>query len=165
MTERILNVLFLCSDNASRSLIAESSLLKDGAGRFNVFSGGVRPAAAVNPLTLKVLADDGYAIDGLTCKDWHDFTGEAAPDIDFVITLCDELKGNDFSQLPGRPVKAHWGVLDPGSVEGTVIDKERAFVTALRQLRRRVSAFGALPFNGLNKMTLQAKLGEIGLLD
>ena len=165
MAERLLNVLFLCSDNASRSLIAESSLLKDGEARFNVFSGGVRPAAAVNPLTLKVLADDGYAIDGLTCKDWHVFTGEGAPDIDFVITLCDDLKGNDFSLLTGRPVRAHWGIFDPGAVEGTLIDKERAFVTALRQLRRRVSAFGALPFDGLNKMTLQAKLGEIALLD
>ena len=165
MAERILNVLFLCSDNASRSLIAESSLLKDGEARFNVFSGGVRPAAAVNPLTLKVLADDGYAIDGLSCKDWHVFTGEGAPDIDFVITLCDDLKGNDFSLLTGRPVRAHWGIFDPGAVEGTLIDKERAFVTALRQLRRRVSAFGALPFDGLNKMTLQAKLGEIALLD
>ncbi len=165
MAERILNVLFLCSDNASRSLIAESSLLKDGEARFNVFSGGVRPAAAVNPLTLKVLADDGYAIDGLTCKDWHVFTGEGAPDIDFVITLCDDLKGNDFSLLTGRPVRAHWGIFDPGAVEGTLIEKERAFVTALRQLRRRVSAFGALPFDGLNKMTLQAKLGEIALLD
>ena len=165
MAERILNVLFLCSDNASRSLIAESSLLKDGEARFNVFSGGVRPAAAVNPLTLKVLADDGYAIDGLTCKDWHVFTGEGAPDIDFVITLCDDLKGNDFSLRTGRPVRAHWGIFDPGAVEGTLIDKERAFVTALRQLRRRVSAFGALPFDGLNKMTLQAKLGEIALLD
>ena len=165
MAERILNVLFLCSDNASRSLIAESSLLKDGEARFNVFSGGVRPAAAVNPLTLKVLADDGYAIDGLTCKDWHVFTGEGAPDIDFVITLCDNLKGNDFSLLTGRPVRAHWGIFDPGAVEGTLIDKERAFFTALRQLRRRVSAFGALPFDGLNKMTLQAKLGEIALLD
>ena len=165
MAERILNVLFLCSDNASRSLIAESSLLKDGEARFNVFSGGVRPAAAVNPLTLKVLADDGYAIDGLTCKDWHVFTGEGAPDIDFVITLCDDLKGNDFSLLTGRPVRAHWGIFDPGAVEGRLIDKERAFFTALRQLRRRVSAFGALPFDGLNKMTLQAKLGEIALLD
>lgn len=165
MAERILNVLFLCSDNAARSLIAESILRQDGGARFSAFSGGVHPAAEPYPFALVSLVRAGYPADGLACKNWHDFTDVAAPEIDFVFTLSDDLEALDVSGLRGTPVKAHWGISDPATVEGTDIEKERAFVTALLQLRRRLSAFGALPFKGLNKMTLQAKLGEIGLLD
>ncbi len=165
MDERILNVLFVCSDNASRSLIAEAILRKDGGGRFNVCSGGMHPAAAPNPVTPIVLAGEGYPADGLACRDWRDVAGEGSPEFDFIFTLSDELEAQDFSQLRGKPVRAHWGISDPAAIEGSDIEKERAFVTALQQLRRRVSAFGALPFEGLNKLTLQARLGEIGRLD
>jgi arsenate reductase len=165
MDERILKVLFVCSDNASRSLIAEAILRKDGGGRFNTLSGGMNPAASVNPFTSTVLAGEGYPADGLACKDWRDFIGDESPEFDFIFTLSDELEAQDFSQLRGKPVRAHWGISDPAAVEGSDIEKERAFVTALQQLRRRLSAFEALPFEGLNKMTLQARLGEIGRLD
>ena len=165
MVERILNVLFLCSDNSSRSILAESILRKDGGARFNAMSGGVHPAADVNPVALMALSRAGYPVVGLTSKNLCDVTTASTPDIDFVFTLSDELEAQDLSQLPGKPVRAHWGISDPAAIDGTDIEKERAFVTAVQQLRRRVSAFGALPFKGLNKMTLQVKLGEIGLLE
>ena len=162
MTDRANNVLFLCTGNTARSILAESILRKQGAGRFNAFSAGSHPKGSVNPLAIKVLESFGYPTDGARSKPWDEFTGEGAPKLDFVFTVCDNAAGEVCPVWPGQPMTAHWGIEDPAALEGTDIEKERAFVLAFRYLRNRISIFNALPIKKLDRLALSAKLREIG---
>lgn len=164
MTDPVFNVLFLCTGNSARSILAESILRKDGGGRFRAFSAGSRPKGAVNPFTLKVLESHGYPTEGLRSKSWDEFATPDAPKMHFVFTVCDNAAGEACPVWPGQPVTAHWGIEDPASVEGSDLEKEAAFVTAGRYLRNRISAFAALPIERLDKMTLTSRIQEIGQL-
>jgi arsenate reductase (thioredoxin) len=165
MSARPFNVLFLCTGNTARSVLAEGILRKDGAGRFSVFSAGSQPKGTINPFALKVLNAYGYPADGYRSKSWDEFAGPGAPVMDFVFTVCDSAAGEACPIWPGQPMTAHWGIEDPAAVEGTDIEKERAFVTAFKYLRNRISIFISLPIRSLDQMTLGAKLREIGRLD
>jgi len=162
MADRVYDVLFLCTGNSARSIIAESILAKDGAGRFRAYSAGSRPKGTVNPFALKVLASFGYPTDGLRSKGWDEFAGAGAPVMDFVFTVCDNAAGEACPWWPGQPMTAHWGIEDPAAAQGSNIQKEAAFVTAFRYLKNRISVFAALPLRGLDKIALGAKLQEIG---
>ena len=162
MTDRIFNVLFLCTGNTARSVLAEGILRRDGAGRFNAFSAGSQPKGIVNPFALKTLAAYDYPADGYRSKSWDEFAAPGAPKMDFVFTVCDSAAGEACPIWPGQPMTAHWGIEDPAAVEGTDIEKERAFAEAFRFMRNRIGAFIALPMKSLDQMALQKKLGEIG---
>jgi arsenate reductase len=162
MADRVYNVLFLCTANSARSILAESILRKDGAGRFNAFSAGSHPKGAVNPLALKVLQRFEYPADGFSSKGWEAFSGDDVPVMDFVFTVCDAAAGETCPVWPGQPTTAHWGIPDPAAVEGSDIEKETAFVTAFRYLRNRLSVFIALPLERLDKIALGTRLHEIG---
>jgi len=162
MSDRSFNILFLCTGNTARSILAESILRRDGKGRFNAYSAGSHPKEAVNPLALKVLEAYDYPTDGLRSKSWDEFAKPGAPNLDFVFTVCDSAAGEACPLWPGQPMTAHWGVEDPAAVEGTDIEKERAFVTAFKYLRNRISIFVSLPIASLDSLTLRAKLREIG---
>lgn len=165
MTDRIYNVLFLCTGNSARSILAESILTKEGAGRFRAFSAGSQPKGAVNPFALKVLRSFDYPAEGFRSKSWDEFARPDAPVMDFVFTVCDTAAGEACPVWPGQPMTAHWGIEDPAVVEGVDIQKETAFVTAFRYLRNRISVFVALPAEGLDKATLGTRLREIGRIE
>jgi arsenate reductase (thioredoxin) len=157
-----LNVLFLCTGNSARSIMAESILRKDGRDRFRSFSAGSLPKGEVNPLALEVLASYGYPTSGLSSKSWEVFAAADAPRMDFVLTVCDNAAGEACPLWPGQPITTHWGIEDPAAVEGSDVDKERAFVTAFRYLRNRVSLLVNLPIGSLNRLALTHKLQHIG---
>jgi arsenate reductase len=162
MTEQIYNVLFLCTGNSARSVLAESILRKDGRGRFQAFSAGSQPKGEVNPFAIKVLESLDYPTDGLRSKSWQEFAVAGAPVMDFVFTVCDNAARESCPVWPGQPMTAHWGIEDPASVEGTDIQKETAFVTAFRYMKTRISLFTALPLSKIDKMALGTKLRDIG---
>lgn len=162
MTDRIYNVLFLCTGNSARSILAESILAKDGDGRFRAFSAGSQPKGIVNPFALKVLRSFDYPAEGFHSKSWEEFARPDVPVMDFVFTVCDNAAGEACPVWPGQPMTAHWGIEDPAAVEGTDIKKEAAFVAAFRYLKNRISVFIALPITSLDRMTLGSKLVEIG---
>ena len=162
MTDRIFNVLFLCTGNTARSVLAEGILRRDGEGRFNAFSAGSQPKGVVNPFALKTLAAFGYPADGFRSKSWDEFASASAPQMDFVFTVCDSAAGEACPVWPGHPMTAHWGIEDPAAVEGTAIDKERAFAEAFRFMRNRIAAFIALPMQSLDEMSLRTRLRDIG---
>ncbi len=165
MTNRIYNVLFLCTGNSARSILAEAIMRKDGQGRFRSFSAGSQPKGRVNPLALKVLESLNYPIDGMRSKSWEEFAAPDAPVMDFVFTVCDSAAGESCPVWPGQPMTAHWGIEDPASVEGTYIEKEAAFVAAFRYLKNRIGVFTNLPLRSIDKLSLGTKLREIGRLD
>lgn len=162
MTDRIYNVLFLCTGNSARSILAESILTKDGASRFRAFSAGSQPKGAVNPFALKVLGSFEYPTEGFRSKSWEEFAQPDAPIMDFVFTVCDSAAGEACPVWPGQPMTAHWGIEDPAAVEGPDIEKEKAFVAAFRYMRNRIAVFTALPVASLDKAALGTKLREIG---
>jgi arsenate reductase len=164
VADRVYNVLFLCTGNSARSIMAESILGRDGAGRFRAFSAGSQPKGIVNPFALKVLRSVGYPAEGLRSKSWEEFTAPGAPVMDFVFTVCDNAAGETCPVWPGQPMTAHWGIEDPAAAEGSDIQKEAAFVAALRYLRNRISVFTALPIASLDRMALDARLDDIGKL-
>jgi arsenate reductase (thioredoxin) len=165
MTDPVFNVLFLCTGNSARSIIAESILNKDGRGRFRAYSAGSHPKGEVNPLALKVLASYGYPTEGARSKDWDEFSAPDAPKMDFVFTVCDNAAGEACPHWPGQPMTAHWGIEDPAAVNGIDIEKERAFVTALRYLKNRIGAFAAIPIDRLDRLKLASRLKEIGEME
>jgi len=165
MSDTIYNVLFLCTGNTARSVLAEGVLRKDGAGRFNAFSAGSQPKGVVNPFALKVLGAYGYPVEGYRSKSWDEFAVPGAPTMDFVFTVCDSAAGEACPFWPGHPMTAHWGIEDPAAVEGTDMEKEAAFVTAFKQMRNRISAFAALPVKSLDRLSLKARLDAIGQLE
>ncbi|MCK9907988.1 arsenate reductase ArsC [Microbacteriaceae bacterium K1510] len=163
--DRIFNVLFLCTGNSARSILAESILAKDGRRRFRAFSAGSQPKGDVNPFALKVLKSFDYPADGFRSKSWEEFAGPGAPVMDFVFTVCDNAAGEACPVWPGQPMTAHWGIEDPAAVDGADIQKEAAFVAAFRYLKNRISIFAALPVASLDQVSLRAKLVEIGQSD
>ena len=165
MTDRVFNVLFLCTGNTARSVLAEGILRKLGAGRFNAFSAGSQPKGVVNPFALKALGDNGLPTDGYRSKSWDEFAVPGAPVMDFVFTVCDSAAGETCPFWPGQPMTAHWGIEDPAAVEGSDIEKERAFNEALRYMRNRIAAFTALPIKSLDSLSLQNRLRDIGRLE
>jgi len=165
MSERVYNVLFLCTGNSARSILAESVLSLDGRGRFRAFSAGSQPKGAVNPIALKVLERAGYPATGFRSKSWDEFAAPGAPVMDFVFTVCDQAAGEACPLWPGQPMTAHWGIEDPAAIEGTELEKEAAFVAALRYMKNRISAFTALPIASLDRLALGARLREIGASD
>ncbi|WP_341990952.1 arsenate reductase ArsC [Azorhizobium sp. AG788] len=162
---RIFNVLFICTGNSARSILAESILAKTGVGRFRAFSAGSHPKGAVDPLALKVLDAGGFSTDGLRSKSWMEFAGPDAPVMDFVFTVCDNAAGETCPIWPGQPMTAHWGIEDPTAEQGTDIQREAAFVKAFRYLKNRISSFTALPVSTLDKASLGTQLREIGRSD
>lgn len=165
MPERVFNVLFLCTGNSARSIIAESVLRKEGRGRFASFSAGSQPKGVVNPFAIKVLERAEYPTSDLRSKSWAEFAQSGAPSLDFVFTVCDQAAAESCPVWPGQPMTAHWGIEDPAAVEGTDLEKEAAFVTALRYLKNRIVAFSNLPISSIDKLSLGAKLRDIGRLD
>jgi len=165
MGDRIYNVLFLCTGNSARSIIAESIMRKDGAGRFRSFSAGSHPKGQINPFALKVLKAANYPIDGMRSKSWLEFAKPDAPILDFVFTVCDNAAGETCPVWPGQPMSAHWGIEDPAAVEGTDLEKEAAFVAAFRYLKNRISIFMNLPLRSIDSLSLATKLREIGRLE
>lgn len=158
----VCNVLFLCTANSARSIIAESLLNSLGGGRFRAFSAGSAPSGRVNPIALEALVMNGYSVQGVRSKDMKEFTRSGAPPIDFVITLCDAAAGESCPVFQGRPVRAHWGVKDPAAVEGSDVEKRQAFLDVLGILRRRVQTFTSLPFESIDKLALKGLVHEIG---
>jgi arsenate reductase len=165
MTDRVYNVLFLCTGNSARSILAESILQKEGMGRFRSFSAGSQPKGAVNPFALKVLRAMDYPSEGFRSKPWDEFAVAGAPAMDFVFTVCDSAAGEACPVWPGQPMTAHWGIEDPAAVEGTDIDKERAFSIAARYMKSRIGAFLSLPLESIDRMALGAKLRGIGQME
>jgi len=162
MPDRIYNVLFLCTGNSARSILAESILRKDGKARFQTFSAGSQPKGTVNPFAISTLANFGYPAEGFRSKSWEEFAQPGAPQLDFVFTVCDNAAGEACPVWPGQPMTAHWGIEDPAAVEGTDLEKQAAFVAALGYLRNRIALFTALPLQKLDRMTLHSRIREIG---
>ena len=162
MSDSIYNVLFLCTGNTARSILAEAILNKDGLGRFKAYSAGSQPKGSVNPFAIKVLTSFGYPSEGVSSKSWDVFATPNAPVMDFVFTVCDNAAGETCPIWPGQPMTAHWGIEDPAAVEGSDIEKERAFVEAFRLMKNRISIFTSLPLAALDKLSLQKKLKDIG---
>jgi arsenate reductase len=165
MAGSIYNVLFLCTGNTARSILAEGILCKDGAGRFNAFSAGSHPKGTVNPYAIKTLAAYGYPAKAYRSKSWDEYAAPGAPKMDFVFTVCDSAAGEACPFWPGQPMIAHWGIEDPAAVEGTDVEKQRAFNEAFRYLRNRIAAFTSLPLKSLDKLVLSARLNEIGRME
>jgi len=165
MPDKVFNVLFLCTGNSARSIMAEAILKRDGAGRFQAYSAGSQPKGAVNPFALMVLERNGYPASGFSSKSWEAFAGPGAPTMDFVFTVCDNAAGETCPLWPGQPMTAHWGIEDPAAAEGADIQKETAFQTSLRYLKNRIGIFVNLPFASLSRLALSAKLHDIGQLE
>ena len=159
------NVLFLCTGNSARSILAESILQKDGADRFNAFSAGSHPKGAINPFAPKVLEAFGYPHEGFRSKSWDEFAKAGAPVMDFVFTVCDSAAGEACPVWPGQPMTAHWGIEDPAAVEGSEIEKETAFNAAFRYLKNRISVFISLPLASIDTLALGMRLRDIGRMD
>jgi arsenate reductase len=160
--KRAYNVLFLCTGNSSRSIMAEAILNEVGKGRFKAFSAGSHPAGKVNPNALEQLRSARLPTDGLRSKSWDEFAAPGAPPLDFVFTVCDQAAGEVCPVWPGQPISAHWGVPDPAAVEGRPDEIRRAFFVAYDVLFRRIGLFAALRFEGLERLALQRKLDDIG---
>ena len=156
------NVLFLCTGNSARSILAEVHLNSAGRGRFRGFSAGSHPAGRVNPFAIELLRKNHLPTEGLRSKNWDEFAVPGAPALDFVFTVCDNAAGEACPIWPGQPVTAHWGVADPAAVEGSDEDKRRAFLRAYAELSNRINLFINLPLDKLDRLVLQKKLREIG---
>ena len=159
---RVYNALFLCTGNSARSILAEVMLNRLGRGRFRAFSAGSHPRGEVNPFAIEVLRGAGLDTAGLRSKSWDEFAQPDAPNMDFIITVCDNAAGEVCPVWPGKPVTAHWGVDDPAAVEGTDDEKRAAFRKAAGMLRRRVELLVALPDAKLDHLSAQSHLREIG---
>ncbi|MEO1248588.1 MAG: arsenate reductase ArsC [Pseudomonadota bacterium] len=162
MAEESRNVLFLCTGNSARSIMAECVLRREGMGRFNAYSAGSKPAGQVNPFALDLLQRENHKIDDLRSKDWAEFATAGAPEMDFVFTVCDNAANEVCPVWPGQPMTAHWGIPDPAAAEGDEAVKRLAFADALRMLTNRISIFVNLPLTSLDKLTLQKRLSDIG---
>lgn len=161
LQDKTYNVLVLCTGNSARSILGEVLFNAFGKGKFIAYSAGSKPVGRVNPHALALLQQQGHPIEGLRSKSWDEFTAPGAPEIDFIFTVCDNAAGEACPIWPGKPATAHWGIPDPAGVEGD--DARRAaFQTAYKQLAQRIRLFMNLPFESLDKLTLQQKLGEIG---
>ena len=157
-----MNVLFLCTGNSARSILAEAYLNTAGKSRFKAYSAGSKPGGRVNPLALELLARNRIDTSGLRSKSWDEFAHPDAPQMDFVFTVCDNAAAEPCPYWPGQPMTAHWGIADPAAVEGTDEEKRRAFLTAFRELSTRINFLLSLPLDKLDRLALQRKLDQIG---
>jgi arsenate reductase len=164
MTDKTYNVLFLCTGNSARSIMAESMLNNVGRGRFKAFSAGSHPKGDVHPLALDLLRDNKMPLDGLRSKSWDEFAASGSPAMDFVITVCDNAAGEVCPVWPGKPMTAHWGVPDPAAVEGPPEAQRKAFRSACHTLLNRIRIFASLPIDTLDRLSLQSKVRDIGRL-
>ncbi|WP_088179402.1 arsenate reductase ArsC [Zoogloea sp. LCSB751] len=162
MTEHVLNLLFLCTGNSARSILAESILNHVGKGRFRAYSAGSHPNGAVNPFVLDLLKQQGLPTEGLRSKSWDEFAAPDAPKLDFVFTVCDNAAGEVCPVWPGQPMTAHWGIEDPAAAEGDESTKRHAVSMAFRLLNRRIALFSSLPIGKLDALSLQNELNTIG---
>jgi protein-tyrosine-phosphatase len=162
MAEPVFNVLFLCTGNSARSILAESLLNNLGRGRFCAFSAGSHPGGQVNPFALALLEKNRFPTGELRSKSWDEFAQPDAPQLDFVVTVCDNAAGEICPVWPGQPITAHWGIPDPAAAADSDEQKRHAFVDAMNQLQRRISMFVSLPFATLDGMKLQHAVREIG---
>ena len=162
MTERPFNVLFLCTGNSARSVMAEAILNRVGTGKFHAYSAGSHPKGQLHAETLRLLESLDYDTAGLRSKSWGEFAQPGAPAIDFVFTVCDDAAGESCPLWPGQPMSAHWGIPDPAAATGSTAEVALAFKQAYRLLAQRIGIFAALPFRSLDRLSLQAKLKEIG---
>ena len=162
MADRPFNVLFLCTGNSARSIMAEAILNKVGAGRFRAYSAGSHPKGRVHPEALRLLQSLNYETSGFRSKSWGEFAEPGAPLLDFVFTVCDNAAGEVCPVWPGQPMTAHWGIPDPAQAKGTEAEIALAFKDAYRMLNQRIGIFTSLPIKSLDRLTLQNKLREIG---
>jgi arsenate reductase len=162
VSERVFNVLFLCTGNSARSILAEAILNHAGQGGFRAFSAGSHPGGKVNPYAIELLAKQGLAVSDLRSKSWDEFAAPGAPHLDFVFTVCDNAAGEVCPIWPGQPMTAHWGIEDPAAVEGSDENKRRAFAKAFAEMNRRISLFINLPLSKLEGMALKRELDKIG---
>jgi arsenate reductase len=159
---KLYNVLFLCTGNTARSIIAEAILNRLGEGKFCAFSAGSRPKGAVNPYTIELLQSLNYDTSELRSKSWNEFAKPGAPSLDFVFTVCDNAAGEVCPVWPGQPMTAHWGIPDPAEAKGSQAEVALAFKDAYRMLFQRIGIFTALPLRSLDQLSLQKRLNEIG---
>ena len=162
MSERPFNVLFLCTGNSARSIIAEAILNKFGHGKFHAYSAGSQPKGRVNPHTIQLLDSLGFDTSNFRSKSWSEFAKPGAPPLDFVFTVCDNAAGETCPVWPGQPMTAHWGIPDPAEATGTEAEIAVAFKDAYRMLFQRIGIFTALPIRSLDRLSLQSKLKDIG---
>jgi arsenate reductase (thioredoxin) len=160
--EKQLNVLFLCTGNSARSIMAEAILNREGRGKFRAFSAGSHPTGQVNPLALNLLRKTNYDVSELRSKSWDEFAAPGAPKLDFVFTVCDDAANELCPIWPGQPMTAHWGLPDPAKATGTAAERAFAFDDCFRMLSQRISIFVNLPIESLSKLSLQQHLEEIG---
>ena len=162
MNDKVYNVLFLCTGNSARSIMAEAILNQVGHGRFKAYSAGSHPTGKVNPFAVELLRKNSMPMNDLRSKSWDEFAAPGAPRLDFVFTVCDNAAGEVCPVWPGQPVTAHWGVEDPAAATGTDDEKRRAFQSAFRILANRIRIFASLRLESLDRMSLNTKLKKIG---
>ncbi|WP_298963666.1 arsenate reductase ArsC [uncultured Roseibium sp.] len=165
MPDGVYNVLFLCTGNSARSILAEAILNRDGRGKFKAFSAGSQPAGIVRAEALELLKKLNFKTEDFRSKDWSEFAEPGAPEMDFVFTVCDNAAKEICPVWPGQPMSAHWGVPDPAAMRGNESERQLAFSDTFRMLNNRISIFINLPMSSLDKMSLQKKLEEIGKSD
>ena len=162
MNDKVFNVLFLCTGNSARSILAEAILNRAGAGRFRAFSAGSHPKGAVHPYALDLLRNQNLPVDGLRSKSWDEFAVAGAPEMHFVFTVCDDAAAEVCPIWPGQPISAHWGVSDPAAAGGAEAERRLAFADTFRMLGKRISIFVSLPMQSLDRLALQERLDAIG---
>ena len=162
MSQRPYTVLFLCTGNSARSIIAEAIMNREGRGRFRAYSAGSHPKGEVNPNTLRLLESLHYKTDAFRSKSWDEFAGPDAPKLDFVFTVCDDAAAEVCPIWPGQPVTAHWGMPDPAAAQGSPTEIALAFADAYRMMNNRITLFMNLPLASLDRLSLQHRLDEIG---
>lgn len=162
MSGKTYNVLFICTGNSARSIIAEAIMNRSGKGKFNAYSAGSHPNGVVNPNAVKLLESLNHPTDQFRSKDWQEFAEEGAPELDFVFTVCDQAAGEVCPIWPGQPMSAHWGLPDPAAAEGTGAEIAAAFAETYRMLNNRIGIFINLPLESLDRLSLQTRLEEIG---
>lgn len=164
MADKVYNVLFLCTGNSARSILAEAILQQEGEGRFKAYSAGSQPKGEPHPLALELLQQLDHDTAGLRSKSWDEFAGDDAPQMDFIITVCDNAAGETCPIWPGKPASAHWGIPDPAAAEGSLADRQAAFAKAYAQMSARIVKFTGLKFDTLEPAQLKKKLAEIGTM-
>jgi arsenate reductase len=162
MSGKIYSVLFLCTHNSARSILSEAYLNHIGKGRFTAYSAGSHPSGRVDPMTVEVLRRTGYALDGLRSKGWDEFAAPGAPEMDFVITVCNSAAGEACPIWPGQPITAHWGFEDPSQARGTEEERRRVFQRVFQQIKARIQLLLSLPMEQLDALSLQQRLKDIG---
>jgi arsenate reductase (thioredoxin) len=162
MSEKVYNVLFLCTGNSARSVMAEAILNRDLSGKFKAFSAGSHPKGTIDPTVLALLRKTNYPTESLRSKSWEEFSRPGAPELDFVFTVCDNAAGEVCPVWPGQPMTAHWGVPDPAGFEGSEVEKAAFCGDVMRMLHNRISIFSALPIRSLDRLSLQKHLDDIG---